>query len=75
MNAFDFRLSGICNWHTQDLPVVMPHVVHIENTDGSGLDQTACERRLLHDHHGIEGRSILREGVGNESIVKGVTHR
>jgi hypothetical protein len=49
--------------------------VEIQHTDGASLDQATREGGFSHDHHGIEGRSILRQRVGDEAVVEGITDR
>ena len=74
-DAADGMLTRIRLRHAEQLGVVSATVMEIKEADRASLDQTSCERGLRHDHHGIEGRSVLGERVGDEAVIEGVTHR
>lgn len=74
-DAVDAALSGIRVRNAKQLRVVEVVLLEVQQPNGTRTDQTACKRWLGHDHHGIQGSAVGSQGVGNESVIKGVADR
>ena len=74
-DALNTALTRVGFRNTQNLAVVMPHVVHIKHTDRSCLNQASGKRGFSHDDHGVERGTIFSEGVGDESVIERIAHR
>jgi hypothetical protein len=74
-DAVDLPLSRVSIRDAQQFGVVDVVVLEVKQTNRSRTDQTTRERRLGHDYHRVQGRTIGSEGVGNESVLEGVSDR
>mgnify|MGYP003542348471 CR=1 FL=1 len=69
------RPDRVAQRNAQDLLVFALLVGHAEQTDRADLDSASGERRLAHEHQGIERVAVASQRAVDESVVGRIMNR